>query len=105
MKKKKDNRGGKRKGAGRKKLAPTKTVSFRVKEEDIEDDIRFYNMPLKQVVVVETPSGPSTDRTSQPIPKDTENEIEAFEETPEVHKEVVSKPVNPKINDSFMEKK
>lgn len=27
----KENRGGKRKGAGRKKLAPTKTVSFRVK--------------------------------------------------------------------------
>lgn len=36
MKKKKDNRGGKRKGAGRKKLAPTKTVSFRVKEEKVE---------------------------------------------------------------------
>jgi len=36
MKKKKDNRGGKRKGAGRKKLAPTKTVSFRVKEENVE---------------------------------------------------------------------
>ena len=34
--KKKDNRGGKRKGAGRKKLAPTKTVSFRVKEENVE---------------------------------------------------------------------
>lgn len=37
MKKKKDNRGGKRKGAGRKKLAPTKTVSFRVKPEDAEN--------------------------------------------------------------------
>ena len=36
MKKKKENRGGKRKGAGRKKLAPTKTVSFRVKEEKVE---------------------------------------------------------------------
>ena len=36
MKKKKDNRGGKRKGAGRKKLAPTKTVSFRVKETEVE---------------------------------------------------------------------
>ena len=36
MVKKKENRGGKRKGAGRKKLAPTKTVSFRVKEEDVE---------------------------------------------------------------------
>lgn len=36
-KKKKENRGGKRKGAGRKKLAPTKTVSFRVKETDVED--------------------------------------------------------------------
>lgn len=35
-KKKKDNRGGKRKGAGRKKLAPTKTVSFRVKVEEVE---------------------------------------------------------------------
>lgn len=34
--KKKDNRGGKRKGAGRKKLAPTKTVSFRVKVEEVE---------------------------------------------------------------------
>jgi hypothetical protein len=34
--KKKENRGGKRKGAGRKKLAPTKTVSFRVKVEDVE---------------------------------------------------------------------
>ena len=33
---KKENRGGKRKGAGRKKLAPTKTVSFRVKEENVE---------------------------------------------------------------------
>jgi len=33
---KKENRGGKRSGAGRKKLAPTKTVSFRVKEEDVE---------------------------------------------------------------------
>lgn len=42
MKKKKDNRGGKRKGAGRKKLAPTKTVSFRVKVEDVE--------PLQKVV-------------------------------------------------------
>jgi len=36
MKKKKENRGGKRKGAGRKKLAPTKTVSFRVKETEVE---------------------------------------------------------------------
>lgn len=36
MVKKKKNRGGKRAGAGRKKLAPTKTVSFRVKEEDVE---------------------------------------------------------------------
>ncbi len=36
MAKKKENRGGKRKGAGRKKLTPTKTVSFRVKEEDVE---------------------------------------------------------------------
>jgi len=36
MKTKKETRGGKRKGAGRKKLAPTKTVSFRVKEEDVE---------------------------------------------------------------------
>lgn len=36
MKKKKENRGGKRENAGRKKLAPTKTVSFRVKEEDVE---------------------------------------------------------------------
>ena len=36
MKNKKENRGGKRSGAGRKKLAPTKTVSFRVKEEDVE---------------------------------------------------------------------
>ena len=34
---KKETRGGKRAGAGRKKLAPTKTVSFRVKEEDVED--------------------------------------------------------------------
>jgi len=34
--KKKETRGGKRAGAGRKKLAPTKTVSFRVKEEDVE---------------------------------------------------------------------
>ena len=34
--KKKETRGGKREGAGRKKLAPTKTVSFRVKEEDVE---------------------------------------------------------------------
>ena len=33
---KKENRGGKRKGSGRKKLAPTKTVSFRVKEEYVE---------------------------------------------------------------------
>jgi hypothetical protein len=36
VKKKKETRGGKRAGAGRKKLAPTKTVSFRVKEEDVE---------------------------------------------------------------------
>ena len=36
MTKKKENRGGKRVGAGRKKLAPTKTVSFRVKEEELE---------------------------------------------------------------------
>ena len=35
--KKKETRGGKRAGAGRKKLAPTKTVSFRVKEEDVEN--------------------------------------------------------------------
>ena len=34
--KKKKKRGGKRVGAGRKKLAPTKTISFRVKEEDVE---------------------------------------------------------------------
>jgi hypothetical protein len=33
---KKETRGGKRAGAGRKKLAPTKTVSFRVKEEYVE---------------------------------------------------------------------
>jgi hypothetical protein len=33
---KKESRGGKRAGAGRKKLAPTKTVSFRVKEQDVE---------------------------------------------------------------------
>ena len=33
---KKEKRGGKRVGAGRKKLAPTKTVSFRVKKEDVE---------------------------------------------------------------------
>jgi hypothetical protein len=33
---KKETRGGKRTGAGRKKLAPTKTVSFRVKKEDVE---------------------------------------------------------------------
>ena len=37
MAKKKENRGGKRAGAGRKKLTPTKTVSFRVKAEDVED--------------------------------------------------------------------
>ena len=37
MAKKKENRGGKRVGAGRKKLTPTKTVSFRVKAEDVED--------------------------------------------------------------------
>ena len=36
MEKKKEKRGGKRKGAGRKKLAPTKTVSFRVKETEVE---------------------------------------------------------------------
>ena len=36
MKAKKENRGGKREGAGRKKLTPTKSVSFRVKEEDVE---------------------------------------------------------------------
>jgi hypothetical protein len=36
MKTKKETRGGKRVGAGRKKLTPTKTVSFRVKEEDVE---------------------------------------------------------------------
>jgi hypothetical protein len=41
-KKKKSNRGGKRKGAGRKKLAPTTTVSFRVKIELAEQ--------VKQVV-------------------------------------------------------
>lgn len=34
--KKVSKRGGTRKGAGRKKLAPTKTVSFRVKEEKVE---------------------------------------------------------------------
>ena len=34
--KKVSKRGGARKGAGRKKLAPTKTVSFRVKEENVE---------------------------------------------------------------------
>ena len=42
MKKKKENRGGARKGAGRKKLAPTTTVSFRVKVEHAE--------PVKEVV-------------------------------------------------------
>jgi len=36
MAKKKENRGGKRAGAGRKKLAPTKTASFRVKETEVE---------------------------------------------------------------------
>ena len=36
MKKPIKSRGGKRAGSGRKKLAPTKTVSFRVKEEDVE---------------------------------------------------------------------
>lgn len=36
MKKIIKSRGGKRAGSGRKKLAPTKTVSFRVKEEDVE---------------------------------------------------------------------
>lgn len=36
MKKKKSNRGGKRVGSGRKKKAPTKTVSFRVKVEEVE---------------------------------------------------------------------
>jgi len=36
MAKKKETRGGKRAGVGRKKLAPTKTVSFRVKEENVE---------------------------------------------------------------------
>jgi len=36
MSKKKETRGGKRAGAGRKKLAPTKTVSFRVEEEYVE---------------------------------------------------------------------
>jgi len=36
VKTKKETRGGKRAGAGRKKLAPTKTVSFRVKEEYVE---------------------------------------------------------------------
>ena len=39
---KKENRGGARKGAGRKKLAPTTTVSFRVKIEHAE--------PVKEVV-------------------------------------------------------
>jgi hypothetical protein len=33
MKKKNKNKGGKRDGAGRKKLATTKTVSLRVKEQ------------------------------------------------------------------------
>ena len=36
MKKPIKSRGGKGAGSGRKKLAPTKTVSFRVKEEDVE---------------------------------------------------------------------
>ena len=36
MKKPIKSRGGKRAGSGSKKLAPTKTVSFRVKEEDVE---------------------------------------------------------------------
>lgn len=35
--KKVSKRGGARKGAGRKKLAPTKTVSFRVKVEEVEE--------------------------------------------------------------------
>ena len=43
MSKKKETRGGKRAGAGRKKLAPTKTVSFRVKEEDVEDVKNFVS--------------------------------------------------------------
>ena len=38
----KNKHGGKRKGAGRKKLAPTKTISFRVKIEQIE--------PVKELV-------------------------------------------------------
>ena len=42
MSKKKSKRGGKRIGSGRKKKAPTTTVSFRVKVEHAE--------PVKQVV-------------------------------------------------------
>jgi len=42
MVKKKGNRGGARKGAGRKKKAPTTTVSFRVVVEHAE--------PVKEVV-------------------------------------------------------
>ena len=42
MKKKKENRGGKRIGAGRKKKAPTTTISFRVVIEDVE--------PVKEAV-------------------------------------------------------
>lgn len=36
VRKKNENRGGNRKGAGRKKLSPTKTISFRVKIEDVD---------------------------------------------------------------------
>ena len=42
MSKKKENRGGARKGAGRKKKAQTTTISFRVKVEHAE--------PVKEVV-------------------------------------------------------
>ena len=41
-KKRKENRGGKRIGSGRKKKAPTTTISFRVKIEHAE--------PVKEVV-------------------------------------------------------
>ncbi len=58
----------------------------------------------KQVVVAETPSRPSVARTSQPIVMEVEDEIEEVEETPEVPKEVITKPGKLKINDSFMEK-
>lgn len=42
MKKKKENRGGRRPGSGQPKKAPTKTVSFRVRLEFVE--------PLKKLV-------------------------------------------------------